>query len=373
MNYLNLAVNAFKVFKGSKASAKATEQLYKKASAVVDSIPEAKLQETVGKLFKSQGSKNTYFEDLENIQKAVSEYNAPQEVRQAVENIKAKANSYVAECEEGALSGKVRENYTYESQIRNDLYTIEDYANEIGNNGILQNNLEKMEYSTKILQDLLKVRQNSPFDARIGKLKDGILPKDGILYHGTKQPRAILKTGFSELRSNQVHKSSREFGAGVYLTPDKKIASHFAGIRGRILGVKADVKNTAMVNDKQFSGLTREAASLLSQTGYEAGTKEGNAILELIMKKLFNKAGYDSVYTSNSMASGIFAKSADEWLGRAQSQLVVFDGAKVTSAGKKTFTQKIKDELLQIGTRFKVIYNLQKMAIKNPDEFWLSM
>ena len=370
MGYLNLVVNAFKSLRSSKATIQATEALYKKASAVVDKIPETRLQQAVDTLFRPQGKTHTFFDDLEKIQKTVAENNVPKEIKNAFENIKSHASSYSEECEKGVISGKVPSHESYSCKVQDDFDAITNYAYELTDKNIGNKDFDKY---LNLSKEICNLRYSSPYDARIGRLKDGVLPKNGVLYHGTKQPRTILKTGFSEQKSNQVAKASREFGAGVYLTPDRKVASHFAGIRGRIMSVKADIKNTAAVNNAQFSTLASQAGSLLSETGYSAGTKEGNAVMELIMKRLFNKAGYDSVYTSNSMASGLFAKSADEWLGRAQSQLVVFDGAKVMPAGKKPFIQKIKDELLQIGTRFKVVYNILKMQVKDPIGCMLGM
>lgn len=375
MGFFNFAVKVFNGLRSSKTGAKSCAKLYKQAAAVVDSIPESRWQQAVESLFKPQGSTTSYFDDLEKIRKAVAKQKAPKEVQQAVENIQSKAASYVADCEEKALSGQVRSAYHYTDEVKEDYWTIMDYAEQESSRILSSSSpsLEQVHELNDIMRMGLNLKPQSPFDARIGRLKDGILPQGGILYHGTKQPRTILRSGFTGTKSNQVSKNPREFGAGVYLTPDRKVASHFAGIRGRIMYVTADVKNTAAINDAQFDALAREAYSIAESMGVKFGTKEGNATMELIVRNLFKKAGYDSAYTSHGMASGLFAKSSDEWLGKPQAQLVVFDGEKIASTGEKTITQKIKDELLQIGTRFKVIFNLTKMRNKDPIGFLMGM
>lgn len=259
----------------------------------------------------------------------------------------------------GALLGNIPSDFA-ESTF-NDFEIVREYVfeKELRHVGDNDYNIYK-----NIRERILDLEYKSPFDERITQLPDGVLPKDGILYHGTRKPRTILREGFSTTKSNQ--SVPREFGAGVYLTPDRKIASFFAGITGRIMHVRADVKNTALVNTAQFKSLARETGLLLQELGYKSDTAEGKAVAELLTGRLFNRAGYDSVYTTNGMSYGLFAKSSDTWLGRAQSQLVVFDGAKVSSTGKKILVQKIKDELAQICTNVKVSYNLSKMCIKDP-------
>ena len=346
MKYVNWVIKAFKYSKPLK-----TDDLYKKASAIVDLIPEEALQKTVNTLYKPKGAVNTYLEDLEKIRSAAAKAKAPKVVNQAIENVTQKATSYITECENGALSGNIRTVHQYTDDVTNDYNVIQKFFKTEAENNL--GNSEKFYEFLNSAKTTDNIRYKSPFDARIGDLAEGVLPEDGIFYHGTTQPRTILKTGFSEVYSNQVSKAPREFGAGVYLTPDRTIASHFAGIIGRIMHVKADVQNTAAVNSAQFSKISMELSRLLNSIGYQTGTKEGNVVAELLMKKIFNKAGFDSVYTTEGMASGLFAKKADEWLGRAQSQLVVFDGAKVSASVKKTLKQKINDELLQIKTRIK--------------------
>ncbi len=366
MKYVNWVIKAFKFSKPSK-----TNELYKKAGTIIDSIPEETLQKTINALFKPKGTVNTYLEDLEKIRAAAKKAKAPKEVNQAIENITEKAASYINECEKGALSVKVQKVQQYKDDVTHDYDVIQNFFRTEAENNL--GNSEKFYDFLNSAKTTDNIRYQSPFDTRIGDLAEGVLPEDGIFYHGTTQPRTILKTGFSEVRSNQVSKAPREFGAGVYLTPDRTVASHFAGIIGRIMHVKADVHNTAAVNSAQFRTISMELSRLLNSIGYQTGTKEGNVVAELLMKKIFNKAGFDSVYTTEGMASGLFAKKADEWLGRAQSQLVVFDGAKVSASVKKTLKQKINDELLQIKTRIKVMSNLFKMQMNDPIGFMLGM
>jgi hypothetical protein len=66
------------------------------------------------------------------------------------------------------------------------------------------------------------------------------------------------------------------------------------------------------------------------------------------------------------MNSGLFTRSIDDFIGKAQSQLVVFDPKNITLGGKKKLSQKISDEILQIKTALSSNIYTIKTAFKDP-------
>ncbi len=360
------------VFRGkdTKKIIELNDSIYSRAKSAVDSIPQERIDEAVKILFKPQGEGNSYLSDIETLRGALTQGNAPQEVIRSLDKIETRALAHIKSSSKDFAAGKAVKpfetgdidedfnairKYFFDKRFNSDL-PFDEAGNKLREQyDVLMDRISQMHY------------RNNPFDSRIGRLKEGVLPADGRLYHGTTHAKAIEREGFSATKSNQLERASREFGAGVYLTPDRVVASNFAGVTGRIVPVEATVQNTAEVNVANFDKLSNEIFQIMHDEHiYPTGTRFDNAYIELLNNRLFRTAGYDSVYTSNSMASGLFAKSADSWLGRPQSQLVVFDASKVKSIGSKPTSQKIKDEFLQLTTRGKVLYNLTKMSVKDP-------
>ena len=188
------------------------------------------------------------------------------------------------------------------------------------------------------------------YNSKIGTVADGIIENGQVFYHGTKKQRAISKSGFHLIpKKSQATAGARELGEGVYLTPDKKVASSYAGIFGGILPVKIDNPKVAVVNNAQLSALTRKLVMTLG-----AEQAQNPAIIELVVKKLFQRNGYNAAYSREALGSGIFAqnKLVDVLSGGRQSQLAVFDPKDIQILDK-TLTERIGNEALQIGTVLK--------------------
>lgn len=195
--------------------------------------------------------------------------------------------------------------------------------------------------------DIHYITHNELYNPKISAVTDGIIENGQTLYHGTTHQRAITKDGFHLIpKKTQALAGSRELGEGVYLTPDKDVASKYAGIFGGILPVKVNTKKIAAVNNEQIFSITNNIVM-------ELGIQDP-AAFELIIKKLFQRNGYNAAYSREALGSGIFAqnKLVDVLSGGKQSQLVVFDPKDIQILDK-TLTEKIGNEALQIGTVIK--------------------
>lgn len=195
--------------------------------------------------------------------------------------------------------------------------------------------------------DINYIPNRDLYNSKIGTVADGIIENGQTFYHGTTNQRSIIKKGFQLIpKKSQALVGSRELGEGVYLTPDKSVASKYAGIFGGILPVKVDTQKIAAVNNAQLSSIME---NITEKLGFQ-----DPAATELIIKKLFQRNGYNAAYSREALGTGLFAqnKLVDILSGGRQSQLAVFDPNDIRILDK-TLTERIYNEALQIGTVLK--------------------
>ena len=356
-------INFVRKLRPAKINPAEMDKIYEEASVFVEKIPKEKFNKAVESIFLTKKEPNAALSRLGELRKCAEELNCPQEIKDAISRIEKETQEFVTRAETFSTKSKYElyeENNQFYEKYRFSFDKIEEY---------LSNKMEATHYDEKYYH-AWRVATNChyvrPVEFKIGELPKGILPENGIVYHGTTKGRKVAKEGLSPFRSRQ--NMAREFGAGVYTTPDKTIASYFARIFGRIIPMKANVERTAFVESVGFGSLARESAILAQEAGIDVlkTSRLNTAIRELIMNRLFREAGYDSVYTANGMASGFFTRSIDDFIGRPQSQLVVFDPKKITLGEKKKLSQKISDELLQIKTAIKSTAQTCKTAFNDP-------
>lgn len=358
-------VQIIKNFRQPKIKPAEMDKIYEEASVFVEKIPKEKFTEAVNSIFRTTKEPNAALSRLAELKKCAEELDCPQEIKDAIIKIEKETQEFVTRAETFSTKSRYdlfQENEYFHKKFEFDYNKIEKY---------FRKKMEATNYDKKyyhIWEMATDCRYTRPVEFKIEELPKGILPENGVYYHGTTKGRKVAKEGLSPFRSKQMDRAPREFGAGVYVTPDKGVASYFARIFGRIIPMKADVQRTAFVEEHGFSQLAYETTKLAQDAGIDVlkADRQNTAIRELIISRLFREAGYDSVYTANGMASGLFTRSIDDFIGKAQSQLVVFDHKKITLGEKKKLTQKISDELLQIKTMVTSTAHTCKTVFNDP-------
>lgn len=381
---MRLSLNAIKTICNTNSIKKVVkinpEQVYERTKSAVENIPESKINEIVREMFVPVGVKSNFLSKIEELKKTTAQMQLPEDVLSAFKTIEVKATTIANKTETLNRAGKKVKPYLnndFCKRYKKELETIKKYFEEQAKKnsdlGFASNDSKYFAESNKYYDSLAKLSemQNSRLgETRITEIADGILPKNNIFYHGTKKGQIVTKEGFSPYKNNQLDVSPRECGTGVYLTPDKAVAAYFAGIKGRILPVKAGVKNTAYVTQDKQDALTGMINSLLYKEDLISPyhrDKFSNAITELTMRRVYKTAGYDSVYTPNGFGGGL-KTSIDNFIGRKQSQLVIFDDNNTKIVTNKNFKNKLTDEFLQINAKFQSLLSTMKFVKKNPAE-----
>lgn len=201
------------------------------------------------------------------------------------------------------------------------------------------------------------------YNPKIVELSKDILHDGQVFYHGTKHQRSIARNGFNLIpKKSQATVAARELGEGVYITPDKKVAAHYAGLRGGILPLDVKLNKVAAINQDQQTNIIAELG--LNASGGRAYTP---AEVELLMKELFKRNGFNAAYTREAIGQNILmlqnSKMVDDIIGAKQAQLCVFDAADIRIL-EKTFKDCCSNQALQTKSWLLKPYNVYKM-IKN--------
>lgn len=181
---------------------------------------------------------------------------------------------------------------------------------------------------------------------KIVELAKGILHDGQVFYHGTKHQSSIVKNGFHLMpKKHQAKVGSRELGEGVYLTPDKKVAAHYAGLRGGILHLDVKLNKVAAVGQDNIDNIMCAFVNNIN----DFQNKINPLKIELLIKELFKRNGFNAAYTKEAIGNVILQdpKLVDAIIGRKQSQLCVFDTSDIKIL-EKTFKDKAKNQALQI-------------------------
>jgi hypothetical protein len=313
----------------------------KQAQLLIKVIPNDTWNKMSKNCFREQGAPpSLYVANIQNLKKTLQQSNikVPDDVAQAIDNLEAKSTMFAERMNKAISKGK--------EPLNVDLYgPIFESANEKSISLIekfLVENCDNEKYSG-FLQNLRVCNFGYVlYDGRISKLSDDMLTTGQTFYHGTYNAKSITKNGFSLLpKKSQFLCSARELGEGVYLSPNRSVASKYAGVSGDILHVGVDLKNVAVVNDEQSLDLAEELRPLA----------KGAIITEQILKELFKRNGYNAVYTRNALGNGFFphGKIVDILCGGKQSQLAVLDTSDIHLI-PKTFSERFSNQCLQIKT-----------------------
>jgi len=337
---------------------------YKRALNSIDEIPDLQINEVCQVIFRPQNSNQSYFLNrFQSVKDLSKKIEIPTDIQKAIAKIENEAKK-------NSITLGVDIDYHFESQFEKEISLIQKFLEEK-----LSATAKLASKSQNAFEDFCLINNCSTSFNRqiIGDVPTGIISDSRIFYHGTSNSKSLYKEGFSLFKSNQIEKAPRELGEGIYLTPDKNVAAHFAGITGEIMHVKANIRKTAMITSKNYDLLIREAQDLLRKNGINYdGSPFSNASLELMIRKLLISAGYDSIYCSGGLAKGVGAINIDRFLGRNQSQLLILnpENAKIIS---KNFLQRITELLLQIKMKGITLKNTIMLAIKDPASLLTSL
>lgn len=329
-------------------------------------------------VFEANNSKTPLLQKIDYMKSALKKHNidVPQDVSDAISVVEHKATVFADRMKLAKSKGKTPKNvYNYGFKFRerpeikkiNNYFddTISKFMDKWSDDIYFGDGVSSKDYES-IVKELSKLRDSMQniyssdlFDVRIGKVSDDIIKQDQVFYHGTTSARSILKNGFmAKAGREQSVIAGRELGEGVYISPDKKVASWFAGFRGSILPLRVNTKNVAVVNNEQQNIILQ---SFRKYIGVNSLNKPAH--LELLMKELFQRNGYNCAYSSQALGNGLFGdicrKSADIAAGGKQSQLVVFDPADIQILSK-TLSDRVANHSLQLKTLFEFPINVYK-------------
>ena len=325
-------------------------------------------------IFEQKGeSKSILLDKLHNYKKFCDEngIKMPDDVLQAYNQLEHKATIFSDRMAAAKAKGKTPENYwdfgeKFKKNNQEAFDKLEKFAQEQQDTAmqkyhdVVFNSAHEPKAADEAKQMFEKIYDNKLnihyisyeelYNPKIGTVADGIIENGQTFYHGTKHQRAIKKNGFNLLpKKSQAAIASRELGQGVYTTPDKKVASKFAGVNGGILPLKVDTRKVAVVNNTQLDTISREILTNLGEWQIK-----NPAVMELVLKNLFQRNGYNAAYTREALGSGLLStnKLVDALVGGKQSQLVVFDPKDIQILDK-TLKERIGNEILQIVTALK--------------------
>ena len=281
------------------------------------------------------------------------------EIFSCVKQLKKKLNSYLDGVEADLLLGK--SGYLEKSKAF------------VKNNEELISRISKLaeQHNLYLPRDIS--RASASIISGIVPCPKDFLPSNGIYFHGTMRAKGIYKNGFSPFASNSLF--CRELGAGIYTTPDVKVASHFAHSWGTVIPVKLNPQaKVAYVDEAMFNSIADEVKFLLIKhlnlKSSDAAMKAISDYSGALTRKLFVEAGYDAAYMPKAFkSSGVFSNlmpDVNKIIGRQQSQLVVFNGEQIEIIDRKLLDRisDTKYKFLGIGDTVKYAWKLNFDALK---------
>ena len=355
------------------------------AKAYIASISDATWEKMSKDIFvQPNESKSKLLDRLHEIKGTYDKlgFPMPENVAEAFKTLEHKATVFADRMEVAVSKGKEQKNYwsyggKFVKSHKEAFSIIDNFVTESRDNmmkkwdsAIKQRDLEAI---NKARSDYSKISQVKPIgfvsslDLYVDKIREVASDefKSGqMLYHGTKHAKAILKNGFSLVpKTGQATAASRELGQGIYLTPSKRAASFYAGLKGDILHLKMNEGKIAAVNNNQLSKIIAAERSMLGDDAFEP------AIQELIIKTLFQRNGYCAAYSREALGGGFFydpRKIIDALAGGKQSQVCVFDPSDIKILGK-SLAERVENQKMQIGSLLKSPYNMIKgiLAARN--------
>ena len=316
-----------------------------------------------------------YLQDFENTLKNNSIY-IPKDVQKSYSTLSDKANIFADRMSISISKGKTPQKKSvhhyfekFQKKYSNEFATLEKYLKEqeqiLGEKVVDQASLNKWkdlnnlkEYLRNLGSYNSKYHINDLYDSRIAELGQNIINPQQSLFHGTHAQRHILKEGFSLTpKATQAKSGAREIGKAVYLTPDKEVASFFAGIRGNIIKTKVNIDKIAVMNIEQANLIGKELAKI-----YKLGNIDP-ALHEEVIAELFKRNGFNAVYTKGCLNDGLgkmLGGDIDKFIGHPQTQLAVFNPNRINIC-KKSIEERLYNQALQIKTK----WNFLKQFVGN--------
>ena len=371
VNTAKAAVEIIKQYK-SACDPKVLELKRIEAKNYVSSISEDTWKKMSKQIFVQPGESGS---ELLDYLKAVKEYCIKHEVKMgdevqtALNRLEHKAAVFAERMNAVLAEGKIPQKFwTYGKKFRknnlSDFTKLETFLKQEYSalDNKIRNSLDHEDWkkAMDVQNELLGLRGTlrildhlSLYNDKIGEVSDKIIHKGQIVFHGTKKQNTIAKNGFHLIpKAGQAAIAPRELGQGVYLTPDKRVASTFAGLRGGILKLKADTKKVAVVNDIQRANLSLVLSRTLGSYNLTPARHE------LLVSELFKRNGYNAVYAREALGKNCILGSfnqelVDKLAGGKQSQLVVFNPEDITVLNK-SFKEKISNQALQIKTKLSI-------------------
>ena len=205
----------------------------------------------------------------------------------------------------------------------------------------------------------------------IKELPEELSQKNTIFYHGTRKSSGIYRHGLNPYESKQLLYSSRELGAGLYLTPSEKVAQYFTHITGKVIPIKIENAKLGMITEEAVQKITENLPELLTKIVDDPmqlilKRKQSSALTELLLRKVFTEAGYDGIYLNKGITSGIikdFVPDVNRVFGTDQKQLVLFNTKKAQILSR-SFKKRIKDMGAGTKATFNIIINATKEYIR---------
>lgn len=302
----------------------------------------------------------------------------PEDVADALKTLEHKATVFVDRMGVAVAKGKEQKNsLTYGkkfaksnrraiSKIDNYAVRSRDKATEKCRSAIEDCDFARAEKaqvaSAKLLSipSISHIESSDLYSDKIQEVAKDEFKSEQMLYHGTKHAKKILAEGFSLMPKNgQAATACRELGQGVYLTPSRRCASHYAGANGSILHLKINEGKIAAVNSDQLTNIFDKISTEMGLDALEP------VKLELIIKTLFQRNGYSAAYTRGALAPGFwsgFRKLVDSISGGKQSQVCVFEPSDIKILGK-SISERVENQKMQIASAVQLPYNTVKGII----------
>ncbi|MCM1265905.1 MAG: hypothetical protein NC200_06870 [Candidatus Gastranaerophilales bacterium] len=319
-------------------------------------------------IFQKPEHKTVLHQDIAEMEAFFAKHNIvpDKETDTAIKTLKQNLEQHCTNIEQDLLAGREVKMYERIDEFgianKRDFSIIQEFIQK-------QNIGDSFDLSWKFSEYTAK--NNTNLIPNIGECPAQVLPNNGVFYHGTMKQNKVYKEGFTPFASNQLENSCRELGAGVYLTPDVRVAAYFTNLVGSIIPVQLG-KNSkiALITEESHKALS----SLVDKLQIERMPKEEleklpqdvkNALHECLFQKVIKEAGYDAAYIPKGVKAGgglfgdIFGGNINEAIGTNQSQLVVFSPEKIEVAPRG-----LKDRICDLKEKFSAM----KSAIKYQQE-----
>ncbi len=348
---------------------KAYEEGKKVAQELIDKKGDYKTSfDDVLKLFKKPEHRCDFEEKLEELDKYIAEKGLPEdsEIPQAVKTIRKRLDKHFEKIEEDLKKGVKRKTDASKEFADANREEIETIYKGLGD--------ADWEFQSKF--STFSNTYSFHLRDHIKDCPQDILPNDGVFFHGTKKGNAIYKSGFTPYASKQLSSSGRELGAGIYTTPDARVAASFSGLEGSIIPVKLDSDaKIALVSEDAHrfihQGLSQFYVERLGKEGLEKMDSEvKSAMVECLMQQAFKSAGYDAAYipkgvkAGGGLFGGLFTPDINEVIGTNQKQLVIFSPEKI-----EIVPRMFKERLSDLKDKFDGLRAMMKYHKEHPFGF----